>query len=260
MHKVPYLVKYSVKRLLLALVTAFIILTITFVLIKLLPDPAYPTSTEGALAFCRDQANKGYYYQFYEAQEGLGDIIIQPFKVGGDASTTYLYFYKKPIIAQYGAWLSGIFTKWDWGTSSAVIPNADAMSIIGTRLVPSIVINIVSLIFSLPLGFLFGIIAALNKNKPTDHIISTIVMIFISVPSFIIISILLLLLGYMTNWLPTSWPASGAPIGEYCKALVIPVLSLSFGTIAGFTRYTRAELCEVMSSEFLLLARTKGLT
>jgi ABC-type dipeptide/oligopeptide/nickel transport system permease component len=42
--------------------------------------------------------------------------------------------------------------------------------------------------------------------------------------------------------------------------MVIPVLSLTFGTVAGFTRYTRAELCEVMSSEFLLLARTKGLS
>ena len=86
-------------------------------------------------------------------------------------------------------------------------------------------------------------------------------MVLISVPSFVIISLLILLFGYYARWLPLMWPTSTtATIGQYASACVIPVLSLMFGTIASFTRYTRAELCEVMSSDFLLLARTKGLS
>lgn len=62
------------------------------------------------------------------------------------------------------------------------------------------------------------------------------------------------------GWLPTKWPASTAPTSEKVLAYIVPVLCLSFGSICGYCRFTRAELCEVMSSEYLLLARTKGLT
>jgi ABC-type dipeptide/oligopeptide/nickel transport system permease component len=115
------------------------------------------------------------------------------------------------------------------------------------------------MLISVPLGFVFGIIAALKKNKWQDNVISTVIMVMISVPSFVTISLLMLWLSYTTKVLPTQWPTQGE-IGDYVQAMVIPVISLCFGTIAGFTRYTRAELTEVMSSEFLLLARTKGLS
>ena len=59
------------------------------------------------------------------------------------------------------------------------------------------------------LGIILGIVAALNKNKLTDHIISTAVMVFISVPSFVIISLLLLWFCYENKWLPSQWPSSG---------------------------------------------------
>lgn len=253
---VPYLVKYSLQRILLLLVTTFIILTITFVLIKLLPDAAITGNEASQFAFCQDQLAKGYYLVFSEPQKGLGEAILN-YK---DPVGVSHVFYRKPIIQQYGAWIKGIFTKWDWGTSSAVERGRAARTIILNRIKPTILINIVSLLVALPLGFAFGILAALKKNKPTDHVISTLVMVFISVPSFVVISLLRLWLAFNTNWLPSRWPATNASVGDYAKALVIPVLSISFGTIAGFTRYTRAELTEVRSSEFLLLARTKGLT
>ncbi len=254
---VPYLVKYSLQRILLLLVTTFIILTVTFVLIKLLPDAAITGNEASQFAFCQDQVAKGYYVVFSKEQQGLGSLVINPYK---DPNGNRYYFYRKPIIQQYGAWMKGIFTKWDWGTSSAVDRGRTARTIILNRIKPTILINVVSLLVALPLGFAFGILAALKKNKPTDHVISTLVMVFISVPSFVVISLLRLWLAFNTNWLPSRWPATNASVGYYAKALVIPVLSISFGTIAGFTRYTRAELTEVRSSEFLLLARTKGLT
>ena len=121
-------------------------------------------------------------------------------------------------------------------------------------------INIISVVIAVPLGIILGIVAALNKNKLTDHIISTAVMVFISVPSFVIISLLLLWFCYENKWLPSQWPSSGLSLEKRFLGYIIPVVSLSFGSVCGYTRFTRAELCEVMSSDYLLLARTKGLT
>lgn len=254
--QVPYLLKYTIERILLLLVTTFIILTITFFLIKRLPDAAVSGNEATQYAYYMNQVAKGYYVAFNSEQTGLGKVVFSY----TDPVSKMWFFYRKPRIQQYGAWLKGIFTKWDWGTSSAVDPGRTARAIIVTRIKPTVLVNVVSLLVALPLGFAFGIWAALKKNTTTDHIISTLVMVFISVPSFVVISLLMLGLSFKTGCLPSRWPASSASVGDYIKAMVIPVLSISFGTIAGFTRYTRAELTEVRSSEFLLLARTKGLT
>lgn len=254
--KVPYIVKYSIQRIILLLITTFIILSLTFFLIKMLPDGAMPTSQVGQFTFCQNQVELGYYLASHSDQAGLGDAIFKYTANDG----TYWVFYRKPVIQQYFAYLSGIFTKWNWGLSTAINPSASAIRIIMERLKPTIIVNIFAMLISVPLGFLFGIIAALKKNKWQDNLISTIVMILISVPSFVTISLLLLWLSYGSGLLPSNWPKGDASVGDYAAALVIPVLSLSFGTVASFTRYTRAELTEVISSEFLLLARTKGLT
>mgnify|MGYP004454909349 CR=1 FL=1 len=253
----PYIVKYSLKRIGLLLVTIFIILTITFFLVKMLPEKPVTGTEEVVFGFYSGEASKGYYEIVNEIRPDLGDFI---FSYSPSTSQTKFYVYKVPAIRQYFSWLTGIFTRWDWGTSEAIQLNAPAMDIIAARLPATVLINVLALVISLPLGFIFGIVAALHKNSWLDNLISTIVMIFISVPSFVIISFLILWLGFNGN-LPSQWPTgSNADIGQYASALVIPVLALCFGTIALFTRYTRAELTEVMSSEFLLLARTKGLT
>jgi oligopeptide transport system permease protein len=251
----PYIVKYSLKRIGLLLVTTFIILTITFFLVKMLPNAAMPTNEAQLLAYCQDQVGLGNYVLSFAEDPSLGTLANS---ITTDDSITY-YFYYAPLVKQYGNWLVGIFTRWDWGVSTAVDAGKSAMLIIGERLKPTILINVFTIIIAIPLGFIFGIVAALHKNQPIDNFISTVVMIFISVPSFVTISLLMLWLCYDNQWLPSSWPVNGTP-AQYASAMVVPVLALTFGTVAAFTRYTRAELCEVMSSEFLLLARTKGLS
>lgn len=253
----PYIVKYTLKRIGLLLVTTFIILTLTFFLVKLLPGAAMMGNAEAQNAFCRDQVNMGYYLVFNSEQTNLGTAKL----IYTDPTSKVWYYYEKPLIQQYGAWVKGIVTEWNWGTSSAITPSASAMYIITTRLGPSIKINIWSLLISVPLGFAFGIWAALKKNKLTDSIISTVVMVMISVPSFVVILLLMLLFCFKLGWFPSRWPTGDSVTAAQTVAgYVIPVAALSFGSIASFTRYTRAELCEVMSSEFLLLARTKGLS
>jgi ABC-type dipeptide/oligopeptide/nickel transport system permease component len=87
-----------------------------------------------------------------------------------------------------------------------------------------------------------------------------VIMVAVSIPSFVLISFFVITLAYNTKWLPPFWPSVNDSAANIAKGYVIPVMCLTFGSIAGFTRYIRAELTEVMSSEFLLLARTKGLT
>ncbi len=248
--------KYTIERILLAIITTFIIITLTFFLIKLLPFPKPDPVPASAIAYYQKQVEYGYVLEFSTIQPQLGDYL-NTYTVDRVAH----YYYLRPVGDQYAAWIKGIFTSWNWGVSTYIRPNALAMDIIKEKLPYTIKVNIWSVLISVPLGIGLGIWAALKKNKLTDHIISTLVMIFISIPSFITITFLLLIFCYSNGQiLPSQWPADSAPLATRASGYVIPVLSLSFGSICGYCRFTRAELTEVMSSDYLLLARTKGLT
>lgn len=248
--------KYILKRIILALITTFIILSITFILIKLLPYRKPVGTNETMYAYYMKDVADGYVYDFRVAQSGLGD----PLWTYVDGSNKSHYFYEVPVMTQYGNWLKNIITEWNWGQSSDIAVGMNATAIIIPKLAVSMQINIIATIIAVPIGIAFGILAALKKNKPTDHVISTLVMVFISIPSFVLITFVMAIFCYGLGWLPTKWPDQTAAASIKVAAFVVPVLCLSFGSICGYTRFTRAELCEVMSSEYLLLARTKGLT
>ena len=251
------MLKYSLKRIVLAFVTAFIILTLTFFLVKSLPlQGVIATNESTRYAFYEDQVNLGYCFKSVILRP---DISKNPLYIR-DYHGEIIYYYATPIIEQFFKWLGNIFIKWDWGRSLVVEPNASAIKIITQRLPVSMSINIVSVVLSVPLGIALGIFAGLKKNTWIDHTISTLVMVFISIPSFVVISLLLYFLSYQSGLLPTAWPTPDQSTKTKFLAYFIPVMSLSFGSICGYTRFVRAELTEVMSSEYLLLARTKGLT
>lgn len=250
--------KYVLKRIGLAFITSVIIVSLSYFLIHLLP-------------YQKPLGNYEARYSYYQKEVALGYIYESPLELT-DESKWYVdklelkmsgtvYIYETRTYKQYGLWIKNIVTKWDWGVSTFINPGNSAGAIIMSKLPTTIKINLWSVVFSVPLGLLLGIWAALKKNKLTDHIISTVIMVFISVPGFVMITVLMLLLCYKTGWLPTQWPSNlTATAAERVKGYILPVICLSFGSICGYARYTRAELCEVMSSDYLLLARTKGLT
>ena len=262
------MLKYSIKRIILALITAFIILTLTFFLVKSLPVHGVVSPDEGVRI------------AFYEKQVGFGYMVDKGAEIAklmtqypSDWQDRYLeffgkeiavignhYYYSTPIHEQYFNWLKNIVTQWDWGTSTVIKPDSSAINIIGELLPVTISVNIISVVLSVPLGIGLGILAGLKKNTWIDHTISTLVMIFISIPSFVVITFMVYLFAYQAGALPPIWPTSDQSTSTKVLAYFIPVLSLSFGSVCGYTRFVRAELCEVMSSEYLLLARTKGLT
>ena len=153
----------------------------------------------------------------------------------------------------------GLWTSWEIDYGQPVT------NVIGSRLLPTVLLNIFSLLISVPIGIGLGMFAALKKNKWQDSFISTLVMIFISVPSYVYAFLLQYQLGFKLGLFPivlsSLYDAGGSWFsGEMLNSMVLPVMALSFGTIASLTRFTRAELTEALTSEYMLLARAKGLT
>ena len=227
------MIKYVIKRVLLMLVALFCITTICFMLIRALPM----TPPEGLNASQKD-------------------IIEDIWEARG---------YNKPLLEQYGIYLKDIITDWDFGTSWKIKSTQPAWELLSGRLLPTVLVNFYSLIFSLPLGILFGIYAAIKKNKWQDHVISTGVMMFVSVPSYVYAFLVQYFLYFKLDLFPPTISSLADAGGSWFSwtmfySMIPPILALSFGQIAGLCRFTRAELTETLTQDYMLLARTKGLT
>ena len=223
--------KYIIKRLLLMIFTFFVIMTMCFLLIRLLPREL-------------------------PQDKNLQAVITARFEALG---------YNKPLLVQYWIYLKNIFTQGDFGTSWYIQFRAPAFEVLTSRLLPTVLVNLYSFILSVPLGILFGIYAAIKKNKWQDQVISTSVMVFVSVPSYVYAFLVQYIFYFKLNWLPlTVYSLADAGGSWWTKkmfiSMILPILALSFSQIAGLTRFTRAELTETLTSDYMLLARTKGLT
>lgn len=223
--------KYVLKRILLMFFTLFVITTICFVLIRILPRELPQDKNQQALILAR--------------WEALG--------------------YNEPLLIQYGIYLRNIFTAWDFGTSWYISMLTPAWDVIMDRLLPTVLVNLYSLILSIPFGIGLGVLAAIKKNKWQDHIISTLVMLFVSIPNYVYAFLVQYFLYFKLGWFPLNVYSLADAGGSWFTwkmfySMIPPVLALSFGTIAGLTRFTRAELTETLTSDYMLLARTKGLT
>lgn len=210
-------------------VSAFIIMTMLFVLIRLLPNQV--VAVQG-----------GYEQAVLEMREAWG--------------------YNEPMIVQYGIFLKKIFTEWDWGFCTTIGTFLTPVtSYLAGKLPATLYVNVISMIFSLPLGIIFGILAAVFKNKWQDQVINVFIILFISVPSFVYAFFLQYYIGFKLSWAPLVMD-SGTDYFSWSMlhSAILPILALSFGVIAGNMRLVRAELTETLTSEYMLLARTKGLT
>ena len=222
------MLKYTIQRVLFMLLTLFIIIGMCFILIRLLPPP--PVSPDDI------------HYEIIEARrEAMG--------------------YNKPLLVQFGLFLKAVFTEWDWGISDKLYVGQDVFDLFIGKMPATVIVNLYSILFSIPIGILLGIFAALKKNTWIDYAISTLTMVVISVPSFVYAFLIQYVFAYKLRWLPFVMNAGTDYFTwDMFKSMLPAVMALSFGVIAGFTRTTRAELTEVLTSEFMLLARTKGLT
>ena len=222
------MVKYVIKRVLLMIVVFLIIISICFVLIKLLPN-------KPAEQFGKDM-------QLIEnRRNALG--------------------YNKPLIEQYWLFVKNSLIGGDWGASEQLYIGQDVWDIFIDKMPATVIVNVYTMIFAVPLGLILGIYAALKKNKWQDHVISTGVMVFVSVPSYVYAFLVQYFLCFKLKWFPFQMAAGRDYLSWNTFVSIVPaIISLGFGTVAGLARYTRAELTEVLTSDYLLLARTKGLS
>ncbi|MDD7688144.1 MAG: ABC transporter permease, partial [Clostridiales bacterium] len=223
------MLKYVLKRIGLMVFTFLIIVTICFILVKLLPLPAIKELGKDTQTILRKR-------------EAMG--------------------YNKPIMVQYWRYWTHLL-KGDMGVGEQMYAALNVWDVMMQKIPYTVVVNLYSILIAIPLGLTLGIFAALKKNKWQDHLLSTLVMVFISVPSYVYAFLVQYLLCYKAGWFPMLVaPESEASLLSWKMfvSMCPAIISLGFGTVAGLTRFTRAELAEVLTGDYLLLARTKGLT
>ena len=240
-----YMFKYVMKRLGLMLLTFFIIFTMCFVLIKLLPIPTNALPGQDPEIVMKTLEGRGWITNIQEGENGV-------------------YTYDRvPILIQYGNYLKKIVTQGDFGiaTTYGEYLNKDILDVFVKRLPVTVPINVYSTIIGVPIGLGLGILAALKKNKWQDQVINIFIILLISVPSIVLALMIQYVFCFKLGWFPIVMSTSKDYFTwEVFRSMLPAVFALCLGSIAGYARYTRAELSEVLTGEFMLLARTKGLT
>lgn len=213
---------YSVRRLLIAIPTMFIIIAMAFFLMR--AAPGSPFDSERAMA------------------PEIRAMIEQH------------YGLDKPLFVQFIDYLKGLFA-FDLGPS-LIYKDQTVAEIIGNGFPVSITMGLSALLLALSIGVPLGLIAALNQNKPQDYSIMAIAMAGICIPAFVTGPLLSLVFGVYLGWLPTA----GLDIGKMTfETMLLPVVTLSLAQIAIISRLVRASAIEVLNSNFVRTARAKGL-
>jgi peptide/nickel transport system permease protein len=174
------------------------------------------------------------------------------------AALTRQLHLDRSVVSQYTHWLGGIVSG-NLGTSAAT--QAPVSHLISARLLNSAFLVIVSAIIAVPLSIALGVWMAVRRDKPADHILSTATLALASLPDFVIGLALALLLA--TNLAHVFPAVSIVPPGEHAwnvpKAVVLPAATLIIAVTPYISRIMRASMIEVLESEYVTMARLKGL-
>ncbi len=163
----------------------------------------------------------------------------------------------QPAYLRYLQWIGGVLHG-DWGES--LVMNLPVGPILAQRLRNSMTLALLALLVGTPLGILGGVVAGLNRGRWADRSIIAFTIFTVSFPSFVTAIFLIILLASWLRWLPaSSLIPPDANLWESGKYLVLPVLTLVLGLLAQVTLHTRSSLIEVMGSDYLRTAVSKGL-
>ena len=209
--------KYILKRIAMAILTIWIVITVTFFVMRAVPGG--PFLSEKAVS---EAAQKSL-----EAKYGLD----------------------KPLMVQYITYLKDIVTKFDFGPSIK-LRGRMVIDVITDGLRTSAKLGVIAAGIALVFGVVLGAVAALRRNGIADKIIMVLTTAFISMPSFIIGSLMVLILSVKLGWFPAN--------GETAKGLVLPIIALSLSPMANITRLTRSSMLDVLGQDYIRTARAKG--
>ena len=212
--------KYVAKRILLSLLTLFIITFVLFILIRIMPGNPFPVERMSAEMIALKRAELGL---------------------------------DKPILEQFINYMS-MLMQGSFGNGTSLYNGAPIKPIMLMCMENSFKIGGLSILFGTAVGLLLGITAALNRGKFFDGFCTIISILGVCVPSYVFMIFLQYYFSYKIPFFPYFFDAS-----QYLFSSVMPALSLSLFSIATISRFTRNEMVEVMNSDYVKLAESKGL-
>ena len=210
---------YILKRILLAALTVWIVITITFFVSRAVPGG--PFASEKAITPAAKAA--------LEAKYGLD----------------------KPLFEQYTTYLKDIVTEFDFGPS---LKNRgrDVIDVISDGMKTSAKLGVTAACIALVVGVVLGAVAALRRNKLIDRVVMVFTTACISMPSFIMGTLLLILFAINLRVLPANGNAAGG--------LILPIVTLSLSPMANITRLTRSSMLDVLGQDYIRTAKAKGVS
>ena len=210
---------YILKRILLAILTVWIVITVTFFVMRAVPGGPF-----------------------------LGEKAIS------EAATKALeakYGMDKPLFEQYLTYLKDIVTDLNFGPSLKQ-RGREVIDIIADGMKISAVLGVVAACIAAVTGIVLGAVAALRRNKLIDKIIMVVTTAFVSMPSFIMGSLLLLVFAVKFPILPAN--------GTTAEGLILPIITLALYPTAYITRLTRSSMLDVLGQDYIRTAKAKGVS
>ena len=214
------------KRILLGLITLFIVSLITFVGVEVLPGDACTT---------------------YLEREAYGAALEACYKrLGLDI----------PAYERYVSWAIGVI-QGDFGYSLS--GEMKINDVLGPRVKNSLVLASASILIGIPIALLLGIITALWRDKMPDIIISTFTIFSMTIPEFISATLLILIVAIWLEWLPgIVIVPTGVSVSELLPNIILPVIAISMIMTAHMARMVRSSVIQVMASDYVQMAILKG--
>lgn len=210
---------YVLKRMLLAVLTVWVVITLTFFVMRAVPGG--PFLSEKAISEAATKA--------LEAKYGMD----------------------KPLFEQYLTYLTDVVTRLDFGPSLKQ-RGRDVIGIIIDGMKVSAVLGVVAACSAAAVGIVLGSVAALRRNKLIDKVIMIVTTAFVSMPSFIMGSLLLLIFAVKFPILPANGNADGG--------LILPIITLALYPTAYITRLTRSSMLDVLGQDYIRTAKAKGVS
>jgi len=163
----------------------------------------------------------------------------------------------RPVYVRYIDWISGIFHG-DFGMSIQF--HRPVASLIAERLKRSLILASLGFCFMVPVGLALGCLAGIAEGKLLDRILSLASSVMVSSPAFVAGVYLIVVFCLLLGWLPgTCTPRPGMSPLDLLMRLILPILTLSFDEVGYLTRFTRANMAEVMRKDYIRTAVLKGL-
>lgn len=211
---------YSLKRAFGALPTLLVLFTLSFFLMRAAPGGPF------------------------DAERSLPPEI--------EANLNAQFHLDKPLYQQYFHYLEDVLTGRFW--PSIQYSDFNVKELIATGFPVSLQIGLSALFLALVIGCVVGALAALKQNSRTDYSVMALAMTGISVPSFVLAPLLVLVCAVWLGWLPAGGWNNGGIANQ-----VLPVLVLALPQVAWISRLARGSMIEVLRSPYILTARAKGL-